>query len=102
MPLASASPPRSAAIGAGVGGKVSHRSAAKGQRYTGDERGEGELAHELLRKETIQRLYTALSAAGHQSGRGARVAEAGAPSGEKMYISIHAQPLLPHRRSIPP
>jgi hypothetical protein len=68
MPLASASPPRSVAIGAGVGGKVSHRSAAKGQRYTGDERGEGELAHELLRKETIQRLYTALSAAGINLG----------------------------------
>src|ERR1700733_12142642 len=29
MPLASASPLRSVAIGAGVGGKVSHRSAAK-------------------------------------------------------------------------
>jgi pimeloyl-ACP methyl ester carboxylesterase len=34
MPLASASPPRSVAIGAGVGGKVSHRSAAKGGNAT--------------------------------------------------------------------
>jgi hypothetical protein len=33
-------------------------SGERRQRYAGDERGEGELAREIFRKETIQRLYT--------------------------------------------
>src|SRR5258708_28808056 len=105
MPLASAATLRSGAIGAGVGGKVSHRSAAKdgsAMEATNAARANWRMRLLRVRSRGAFRLFAFppfMQARGHLARKDAPMARYDAGNGE--HTQEHAQPVL-HDRTFHP